>query len=105
MKQCQIVHADIKLDNILISENKQKLKICDLGCAHQLDEVDPTAYICSRWYRAVELSLCAKYDCGIDTWSSAVTVFEMYTGQVMFTGDSNNDMIRMFQCSLGKMPK
>lgn len=105
MRECKIVHADIKLDNILISENKQKLKLCDLGSAHYLDEVDSASYICSRWYRAVELCLCAKYDTQIDVWSSAVSVFEMYTGQFMFAGNSNNDMIRLFQCSLGKMPK
>ena len=36
-------------------------------------------------------------------WSTAVCIYEMFTGQVLFTGDSNNDMIRLFQESLGKI--
>jgi serine/threonine-protein kinase PRP4 len=103
MRKCQIVHADIKLDNILISEDKQKLKICDLGCAHDVQETEATSYVCSRWYRAVEICLGHKYDTQSDMWSTATCIYEMFTGQVLFTGDSNNDMLRLFQESLGKI--
>jgi serine/threonine-protein kinase PRP4 len=105
MRQCKIIHADIKLDNVLISEDKQKLKICDLGCAHEVSEAEAGAEICSRFYRALELCLRLKYDTQVDVWSTAVSIYEMYTGEILFTGSSDNDMIRRFQNHLGKMTK
>jgi serine/threonine-protein kinase PRP4 len=105
MRACQIIHADIKLDNVLISEDKQKLKICDLGCAHEVSEAEAGAEVCSRFYRAVELCLRLKYDTQVDVWSTAVSIYEMYTGEILFTGSSDNDMIRRFQNHLGKMVK
>lgn len=105
MRECQIIHADIKLDNILVSEDKQKLKICDLGCAHDVQDVELTTYVCSRFYRAAELCLGFKYDTQVDVWSTACSVYEIYSAEVLFPGNSNNDMLRVFQEALGKVPK
>ena len=43
------------------------------------------------------------YDYGIDLWSVAVTLFELYTGKIMFPGKTNNDMIKLFMDLRGKM--
>ena len=32
------------------------------------------------------------YDYGIDVWSTACTIFELYTGKIMFPGNSNNQV-------------
>lgn len=56
MRKCNIVHADIKPDNILVSENKAVLKVCDLGTAAEVSEGDITPYLVSRFYRAPEIS-------------------------------------------------
>jgi hypothetical protein len=70
-----------------VSENRSTLKICDLGTA--IDRSDAatahneiTPYLVSRFYR---------------------TLFEMYTGKILFTGDSNNQMLKAIMEVRGKM--
>ncbi len=44
------------------------------------------------------------YDHAIDLWSTAVTVFELYTGKIMFPGKSNNEMLKLMMDLKGKIP-
>jgi serine/threonine-protein kinase PRP4 len=85
LKKCNIMHADIKPDNILVrhvilvpwnlrftfaivqvNEQKTVLKLCDLGSASDASENEITPYLVSRFYRAPEISqltfLAAKGD-------------------------------------------
>ena len=44
-----------------------------------------------------------QHDYGIDMWSVAVTLYELYTGNIMFPGKSNNHMLKAsFELSLQK---
>lgn len=45
-----------------------------------------------------------KYDYGIDMWSVACTLFELYTGKILFPGKSNNEMLKLMMDTKGKMP-
>lgn len=92
----RIVHADIKPDNILVSANFTQLKLCDFGSAFfETDsDNDPTPYLVSRFYRPPEVMLGLEYDKATDLWSIAVTLFELFTGRVMFPGSNNNDMLK-----------
>lgn len=45
-----------------------------------------------------------QYDFAIDLWSVAVTIYELYTGRVMFPGKSNNEMIKLMMDLKGKVP-
>lgn len=56
MRKCNILHADIKPDNILVNETKLYLKLCDFGSASLASECDITPYLVSRFYRAPEIS-------------------------------------------------
>lgn len=56
MRQCGVLHADIKPDNILVTESKSVLKVCDLGSASHESENEITPYLVSRFYRAPEIS-------------------------------------------------
>jgi serine/threonine-protein kinase PRP4 len=58
LKKLNIMHADIKPDNILVSESKATVKLCDLGSASDASENDVTPYLVSRFYRAPEISAC-----------------------------------------------
>ena len=59
----------------------------------------------SRYYRAPEVILGCQFDTQIDMWSLGVTLFEAYTGKVLFPGVSNHDMIRLIINLKGtKMP-
>ena len=81
LRKCNVMHADIKPDNILVrlyylltahfiipfgtfsrapiaqvNEQKTQLKLCDLGSASDASENEITPYLVSRFYRAPEIS-------------------------------------------------
>ncbi|XP_052012203.1 serine/threonine-protein kinase PRP4 homolog isoform X2 [Apodemus sylvaticus] len=56
LKRCNILHADIKPDNILVNESKTILKLCDFGSASHVADNDITPYLVSRFYRAPEIT-------------------------------------------------
>jgi len=104
MKKCNIVHADIKPDNILVNESKSLLKLCDFGSASLVSENEITPYLVSRFYRAPEIILGLKYDFNLDLWSVGTTIYELTTGKIMFPGHSNNQMLKLFMELKGKIP-
>ncbi|KAI0810815.1 kinase-like domain-containing protein [Irpex lacteus] len=93
LRKCNIMHADIKPDNILVNEQKTVLKLCDLGSASDASENDITPYLVSRFYRAPEIILGVPYDPALDIWSIGCTLYELYTGKILFPGRSNNHML------------
>lgn len=56
LKRANILHADIKPDNILVNESKLVLKLCDFGSASHVADNEITPYLVSRFYRAPEIS-------------------------------------------------
>ena len=102
LRKCNILHADIKPDNILVNDSRNMLKICDLGSASDAKENQITQYLVSRFYRAPEIILGLDYDFAIDMWSIGCTLFELYTGKILFTGRSNNQMLRAIMDCRGK---
>ena len=122
MKKCNIVHADIKPDNILVNESKSLLKLCDFGSASLVSENEITPYLVSRFYRYVfhqflhifhfliynyfrapEIIMGLKYDFNLDLWSVGTTIYELTTGKIMFPGHSNNQMLKLFMELKGKI--
>ncbi|KAL5528939.1 hypothetical protein ACEPAG_4913 [Sanghuangporus baumii] len=93
LRKCNIMHADIKPDNILANDQKTVLKVCDLGSASDASENEITPYLVSRFYRAPEIILGVPYDCALDIWSIGCTLYELYTGKILFPGRSNNQML------------
>lgn len=90
-----------------MNESRNVLKICDLGTA--IDRSDAatasteiTPYLVSRFYRAPEIILGMPYDYAVDMWSIGCTLYELYTGKILFTGDSNNQMLKNIMEIRGK---
>jgi serine/threonine protein kinase len=99
MVKCNVLHGDIKLDNILISKDLKTVQICDFGTADWSHEAVITPYMVSRYYRPPEICLGLKYSFAMDLWSVGVCLFELYTGKFMFTGRNNNEMLKQFMVS------
>ncbi|KAJ7746550.1 kinase-like domain-containing protein [Mycena metata] len=93
LRKLGVMHADIKPDNILVNDAKTMLKLCDLGSASDAAENEITPYLVSRFYRAPEIILGVPYDPALDIWSVGCTLYELYTGKILFPGRSNNQML------------
>lgn len=102
LRKCKILHADIKPDNVLVNDSKNMLKLCDLGSASSDSENDITPYLVSRFYRAPEIILGMPYDGAIDVWSVGCTLYELYTGKILFPGHTNNHMLKYMMELKGK---
>lgn len=100
--KCGIMHCDIKPDNILISAGHNVVKICDLGSASEISEVEVTPYLVSRYYRAPEIILGQEYGPPADTFAIGATLYELFTGKILLPGRSNNDMLRYMMEIKGK---
>lgn len=96
--------SDIKPDNILVNESKAMLKLCDFGSASSIKDNQLTPYLASRFYRAPEIILGIPYDYGIDMWSVACSIYELSTGKILFSGQSNNQMLKFIMELKGKVP-
>ncbi|XP_052199029.1 uncharacterized protein LOC127806074 [Diospyros lotus] len=105
LKNCGVLHCDIKPDNMLVNEAKNVLKLCDFGNAMFAGKNEITPYLVSRFYRAPEIILGLPYDHPMDIWSVGCCLFELYTGKVLFPGATNNDMLRLHMELKGQFPK
>jgi len=104
MEKLNMVHADLKPDNIVVNDKYNLLKVCDFGSACNGDDNEITPYLVSRFYRAPEIMMGLHFGCPIDTWAAGATIYELFTGKIMFMGQSNNQMLKLIQEVKGKMP-
>ena len=84
-----IVHRDIKLENILIDLNN-RVKICDFGIGVILNSEDELLYdqCGTPMYMAPEIILCSKKKgykgFPVDIWSSGIALYIMLSGTLPF---------------------
>lgn len=105
LKQCGVLHADIKPDNILVNDKRTVIKICDFGSAMFSGDNEITPYLVSRFYRSPEVILGLPYDHPMDMWSIGCVMYELFTGQILFKGRSNNEMLKYIMDVKGPFPK
>jgi serine/threonine protein kinase len=88
-----IVHRDIKLDNILIDLDNN-IKICDFGVSKEIKNNESMLEQCGTpAYIAPEILLNRGYEgFGVDIWSAGVVLYAMLSGTVPFKGNNIKDL-------------
>ncbi|GMS90126.1 hypothetical protein PENTCL1PPCAC_12301, partial [Pristionchus entomophagus] len=95
--KCQIIHTDIKPENILVTmaqDEIKQVKIADLGTACRTDR-HITEEIQTIEYRALEVLIRAGYGTSADIWSTACMVFELATGDYLFDPKEGKTFTKM----------
>jgi len=92
----------VKPDNLMVAKDVKHIKLADFGSALYINQCGITDYLVSRYYRAPEIILGNQYSYPVDTWSAVVSLYEIYTGKVLFPGKTNNDMLRLMMRVKGK---
>lgn len=78
----------------MISQNKKKLKLIDFGNAMFVEDIPRISDLLARYYKSPEVMVGFAWDFGIDMWSAACSLFELFTGSILFTGMSDNQMLK-----------
>ena len=105
LQRHSVIHCDIKPDNMLLSKDLRKLKLSDFGTALTQGENTLTEHLVARFYRPPEIFLGYPYDSSLDVWSLGCSLFELYTGKVLFPGVSNSHMLELIMQLKGPIPK
>ena len=87
-----ILHLDIKPSNIMVTPNLG-IKILDLGISAKVSEGETLKKKCgSPSYMAPEQTRGEKLDCYSDIYQIGVTLFNMVTGQLPFSGNNQQEI-------------
>lgn len=91
--QNKIIHCDMKPENILLKQQSRSgIKVIDFGSSCYEPQRMYT-YIQSRFYRAPEVILGARYGMPIDMWSLGCILAELLTGSPLLPGEDEGDQL------------
>ncbi len=85
----ELVHADIKLQNVInVNQMQQplKIKLIDFGAACPVSRVDPSAHVGTPWYMAPKVILKSPHSEAIDMWSLGLVLIEIIVGSTLYPG-------------------
>uniref|UniRef100_A0A3B3HRJ4 Protein kinase domain-containing protein n=1 Tax=Oryzias latipes TaxID=8090 RepID=A0A3B3HRJ4_ORYLA len=83
LKSVNLVHCDIKLDNIMLVDQVSepfRVKLIDFGLAEKIGHMRTGAMMQNICYRAPEVILGLPLDQSVDLWTVGYILFVLYTG-------------------------
>jgi len=103
----QIIHRDIKPSNIML-DAKDNVKLMDFGIARLLSDRHMTqtgAKLGTLYYMSPEQVLADKtIDHRTDIYSAGIVLYEMLTGKLPYTADTDSDFIIMKEITEKRTP-
>ncbi|ORY50999.1 kinase-like protein [Rhizoclosmatium globosum] len=100
----RVIHCDLKPENILLCHPKKAaVKVIDFGSSCFINERAYT-YIQSRFYRSPEVILGHSYTMAIDVWSLGCILYELFSGEPLFSGQTEHDQLLKIMDLIGLPP-
>ena len=100
MKKNNIMHRDIKTNNILVkylNEEKTKYKVllCDYGISRQIASLTTNymSHVGTYCYTAPEILNDEIYNYKCDLWSLGITIYEMYVLELPYEAESEKGLL------------
>ena len=102
MKENNIIHRNLKLENILIKYNDKEhktftVKLADYGVSKRLDSFSSKNYCNTKVgtliYMAPEILVKGNYNYKCDLWSLGIILYRLKFGKSPFFGDTENALI------------
>jgi dual specificity tyrosine-phosphorylation-regulated kinase 1 len=100
----QIIHADIKPENVMLSGADGTARLIDFGSAYVDGEQKGKFYVQSRYYRAPEVVLGLPYDNKIDVFSLGCVLYELSTGAPLFPSKTTAHQAYLIAAAMGPFP-
>ncbi|XP_043280440.1 dual specificity tyrosine-phosphorylation-regulated kinase 2-like [Venturia canescens] len=101
----KIIHCDMKPENVLLKQQgRSGIKVIDFGSSCYESQRVYT-YIQSRFYRAPEVILGARFGMPIDMWSLGCILAELLTGFPLLPGEDEADQLSCIIELLGMPPR
>ena len=101
MKENNIIHRDLKLENILIKYNDKEhkkyiIKLSDYGCSKRLKSLSMNCntYLGTLVYMAPEILKKEEYDFKCDLWSIGIIIYRLIFGKSPYSGENENALIK-----------
>mmetsp|Transcript_8477 Transcript_8477/g.31378 ORF Transcript_8477/g.31378 Transcript_8477/m.31378 type:complete len:1052 (-) Transcript_8477:38-3193(-) len=100
-----IVHTDIKLENILMRNSDEgDISLIDFGSAtYEYDEHEQI--ITTSHYRAPEVIMGIGWSHHVDLWAIGCIMFELLCGDLMFNPKNNAEHLGTIEHYLGEVPR
>ncbi|XP_030600143.1 homeodomain-interacting protein kinase 3-like [Archocentrus centrarchus] len=108
LKSVGIIHADLKLQNVMLVNHQQepyRIKVIDFGLACETSAATVGSYIQSRPYRSPEIILGLPFTEAIDVWSLGNIAAYLYLGSLLYPGYTEYDMMNYIVETQGNPPE